>query len=128
MTSPSLTKLLCSRGSRTTTSGCIEGFTTFSQEKPSTALRDVEARPDLAESGIERMRTRTAELSHAPTLALGATLAAFFALTRADRSSARTGVVRLIFNSWSMRARCKLLICLWVTRNRPENVVPRFAP
>ncbi|HKN29336.1 MAG TPA: AAA family ATPase [Roseiarcus sp.] len=48
-----------------------------------------------AVSFVERMRARIAELSHPPTLALGATLAAFFALLRGDRPRARTSVSEL---------------------------------
>ena len=48
-----------------------------------------------AVSFVERMTTRIAGLSHAPTLALGAALAAFFALMRRDRPCARTSVSEL---------------------------------
>ena len=47
---------------------------------------------DRAVSLVERMKTRIAGLSHATTLALGACLAAFFALMRHDRPGARTSV------------------------------------
>ena len=48
-----------------------------------------------AASFLDRKRSRIAELSHAPMLALGAALAAFFALMRGDRPRARTSVSEL---------------------------------
>ncbi len=48
-----------------------------------------------AVSFVERMRARMARFPHAPTLALGAALAAFFALMRGDRARARTSVSEL---------------------------------
>jgi hypothetical protein len=48
-----------------------------------------------AVSYAERMRARLAELSHAPTLAHGSALSAFFALMRGDPPRARTGVFDL---------------------------------
>ena len=48
-----------------------------------------------AVSFIERMRARMAGLVHAPTLALGSALSAFFALMRGDRPRARESVSEL---------------------------------
>src|ERR1700722_4152860 len=48
-----------------------------------------------AVSLVDRMKTRIAGLSHATTLAHGALLAAFFALMRGDRPSARTSAHEL---------------------------------
>jgi len=50
---------------------------------------------DRAVSLVERMKTRIAGLSHATTLALGASHAAFFALMRRDRPGARTSLSEL---------------------------------
>src|SRR5208282_3961363 len=50
---------------------------------------------DRAVSLVERMKTRIAGLSHATTLALGASHAAFFALMRRDRPGARTSLYEL---------------------------------
>jgi hypothetical protein len=50
---------------------------------------------DRAVSLVERMRERLAGVTHANTLALGATRAAFFELMRGDRSRARTNVFEL---------------------------------
>ena len=50
---------------------------------------------DRAVSLVKRMKTRIAGLSHATTLAHGASLAAFFALMRGDRAGARTSVSEL---------------------------------
>ena len=48
-----------------------------------------------AVSFVKRMEARMAEFSHAPTLALGRVLEAFFSLMRGDRPRARTSVSEL---------------------------------
>jgi hypothetical protein len=59
-----------------------------------------------AVSFVERMGARMAEFSHAPTLALGRVLGAFFSLMRGDPPRARTSVSELALRARRGRWRC----------------------